>query len=97
MSKREKDVPQPAAAPESVAETSRAEKETKVKKEKKPSAESKKLHVEIARGNWKRLESYIDEFNKNPERMAPKMKQADVINKALEAYLQAGAAEKGKR
>jgi hypothetical protein len=68
-----------------------------VKKEKKPSADSKKLHVEIARGNWKRLESYIDEFNKNPERMAPKMKQADVINKALAVYLGAEVAEKGKR
>jgi len=97
MSKKEKDVVQVAATPESEAAAASPEKVTKVKKEKKPSAESKKLHVEIARGNWKRLESYIDEFNKNPERMTPKMKQADVINKALAAYLGADAAEKGKR
>jgi hypothetical protein len=94
MSKKGKDALQLAAAQESAAPTAIPEKETK---EKKPSADSKKLHVEIARGNWKRLESYIDEFNKNPERIAPKMKQADVINKALAVYLGAAVAEKGKR
>jgi len=90
MSKKAKDEARTSAKPasEGGAVAPAGQTEAKEKKQKKPTASSKKLHVEIARGNWKRLEKFIDDYNKDPERMTPKLKQADVINEALALYLQ---------
>lgn len=48
-----------------------------------------KVHIEIAAGNWKRLEAYQEEYNRSPSRLTPKVKLADVVNLALVEYLEA--------
>lgn len=48
---------------------------------------SEKIHVEIAMGNWTRMEDYIQSYNDSPERMTPRIKPADVVNDALAKYL----------
>ncbi len=47
---------------------------------------SKKVNIEIAPGNWVRLEKYINDFNDNPERTASKLKYTNVVNDALAVF-----------
>lgn len=60
------------------------------KSKKKGSAE--KLHVEIAPGNWARLEGRLKSYNNSPDRITPKIKPADVVNEALARFLKMGEA-----
>lgn len=57
----------------------------------KPDKSSKKkpgkLHVEIPKANWARLEAYLKAYNEDPGRLTPKLKPAHVINQALVHYL----------
>jgi hypothetical protein len=62
------------------------EDKKRVKKSDKEKS-SEKLHVEIAAGNWKKMEEYINGYNDSPNRVTPKIKIADVINQALVKYL----------
>ena len=55
-----------------------------------PVTESKRLHLRIARANWKRIEDEIEAFNHDPERIAPKISTAHVINRALARYFGLG-------
>ena len=52
----------------------------------KESIKSKKVNIEIAPGNWVRLEKYINDFNDNPERTASKLKYTNVVNDALSVF-----------
>jgi len=47
---------------------------------------SKKVNIEIAPGNWVRLEKFINDFNDNPERTASKLKYTNVVNDALAMF-----------
>jgi hypothetical protein len=51
-----------------------------------------KLHVEIPRANWERIEAYLKAYNEAEGRMTPKLKLADIVNQALVQYL-AGRSE----
>jgi hypothetical protein len=46
-----------------------------------------KLHVEIPKANWARLEAVIKAYNEDPARLTPKIKPAHVINEALVHFL----------
>lgn len=48
---------------------------------------AKKLHIEITPANWERMKEYVDLYNDDPQRVTPKCKPADVINRALHEYL----------
>ena len=60
-----------------------------VKAAKNPQAKSTKLHVEIPRANWERIEAYLKAYNDDPGRLTPKIKLAHVVNWALVEYLNA--------
>ncbi len=53
---------------------------------KKIENKTKKLHIEIMPANWSRLQAHIEAYNEDPERDAPRIKYAHVINAALRAY-----------
>jgi hypothetical protein len=53
-----------------------------MKKEK-----TKKLHFEVLSINSIKMDKYIEDYNKDNLRVTPKIKYADVINKALDKYL----------
>jgi hypothetical protein len=48
---------------------------------------AKKLHVEITPSNWQRMKEFIEAYNKDPRRLTPRYKPADVVNLALVALL----------
>ena len=75
----------PVTAKDRGAQDAHAQSEGKASK--KRVASSRKLHVEIARGNWKRLAAFIEAYNRDPGRVTPKIKPAHVINDALARYL----------
>jgi len=58
-----------------------------VKEKKEAIKKSGKLHVEIPKANWARLEAYMKAYNDDPGRLTPKLKPAHVINLALVHYL----------
>lgn len=64
------------------------------KRKKVKGVDSKKLHIEIARGNWKRMDAYISTYNSDPARITPKIGVAHVVNQALAGML--GATKGGK-
>lgn len=47
---------------------------------------SKKVNVEIAPGNRKRLTKYIIFYNEHPDRSRPALTQTDVLNEALDEF-----------
>ena len=49
----------------------------------------KKINVEIAPGNQARLRTYMEEYNSRPDRRTPKVKYTDVLNRALDQFLEA--------
>jgi len=50
-------------------------------------SQNSKLHFELTPANNKRLEAYIDSYNRNPGRVTPKIKTADVVNQAMDTWL----------
>jgi hypothetical protein len=50
---------------------------------------SKKINVEIAPGNRAKLEAYIKAYNARPDRKTPKVKYTDVLNAAVDQFLDA--------
>lgn len=59
---------------------------SKERRERKKKEKSK-LHVEIARANWTRLEAYMERYNSSEERLTAKIKPSDIINAALARFL----------
>ena len=49
----------------------------------------KKINVEIAPGNQARLKTFMEEYNSRPDRKTPKVKYTDVLNRALDQFLDA--------
>jgi hypothetical protein len=58
-----------------------------VKAAKSAKPKSTKLHVEIPRANWERIEAYLKAYNEDEGRTTPKIKLAHVVNSALVQYL----------
>jgi hypothetical protein len=58
-----------------------------VKAVKNAKPKSTKLHVEIPRTNWERIEAYLKAYNEDAGRITPKYKLAHVVNLALVQYL----------
>ncbi len=58
-----------------------------VKAMKSGKPKSTKLHVEIPRANWERIEAYLKTYNEGEGRTTPKIKLAHVVNLALVQYL----------
>jgi hypothetical protein len=50
---------------------------------------SKNINVEIAPGNQMKLEAYIESYNARPDRKTPKVKYTDILNAALDQFLDA--------
>ncbi len=48
---------------------------------------STRLHVEMPRANWERIEAYLKAYNESDLRQTPKIKLAHVVNMALVQYL----------
>jgi len=48
---------------------------------------SHKLHFELTPANNKRIEEFLHEYNMDPDRVTPKIKTADVVNRALDQWL----------
>ena len=59
------------------------------KKGSKESSGSKKINVEIAPGNRTALEAYIESYNARPDRTTPKIKYTDVLNLAVDRFMEA--------
>jgi|GEM_PF-1508417 hypothetical protein len=60
------------------------------KEEKGDRGSSKKVNVEIAPGNKKRLNEYIKSNNEHPDRSRPALTLTDVINEALDEFFSRG-------
>lgn len=58
------------------------------KQAKKAKPKSGKLHVEIPRANWERIEAYVQAYNDDASRLTPRIKAAHVINLALVKFLE---------
>ncbi len=58
-----------------------------VKSAKTTKKKPNKLHVEIPRTNWERIEAYLKAYNEDEGRMTPKFKLSHVVNQALVQYL----------
>ncbi len=50
-------------------------------------AKNRKLHFELTPANNRRLEEYIAMYNKDPGRVTPRIKTADVVNQSLDRWL----------
>ncbi len=61
----------------------------------------RKQHFELSPANKRRMDAYLEASNEDPERVTPRLKMADVVNLALDAWLGgrsiAGAAAKGSK
>jgi len=53
---------------------------------------SRKVNVQIAPGNRRRLLAYLRSFNENPDRSHPTVTLTDVLNTALDDFFTAEAA-----
>jgi len=53
------------------------------------------VNVEIAPGNQQRMEEYIAAYNARPDRRTPKKKYTDVVNEALDQFLETNLRRKG--
>jgi hypothetical protein len=52
-------------------------------------SKTRKLHFELTPANNRRIEEYIERYNRDPGRVTPKIKTADVVNLALDRWLSA--------
>jgi hypothetical protein len=59
------------------------------RKHEKGKAGSRKINVEIAPGNQRAMDRYIESYNARPDRKTPKIKYTDVVNSALDQLLSA--------
>ncbi len=57
------------------------------KKHDKGKADSRKINVEIAPGNQRAMDMYVESYNQRPERSTPKIGYTDVVNDALDRFL----------
>jgi len=48
---------------------------------------SRKINVEIAPGNQRAMDLYIEGYNRRPDRRTPKVGYTDVVNEALDRFL----------
>ena len=53
---------------------------------------SRKINVEIAPGNQRAIDLYIESYNRRPDRTTPKVGYTDVVNEALDRFLSSRAA-----
>ena len=58
-----------------------------VKPAKNGKVKAAKLHLEMPRANWERVEAYLKAYNEDEGRMTPKFKLAHVVNLALAQFL----------
>jgi hypothetical protein len=58
-------------------------------KGRKGKEHSHKINVEIAPGNQARMARFIEAYNTRPDRRTPKLKYTDVVNEALDRFLEA--------
>jgi len=56
---------------------------------KKGREHSHTINVEIAPGNQVRMARFIEGYNSRPDRRTPKLKYTDVVNEALDRFLDA--------
>ena len=47
------------------------------------------INVEIAPGNQEKMDLYIKAYNHMPDRATPKIKYTDLVNEALDTFLNA--------
>ncbi|HEY9595029.1 MAG TPA: hypothetical protein VHE79_11160 [Spirochaetia bacterium] len=57
------------------------------KKRKKTREKPHLVNVEIAPGNQRFLDAYIERYNGSPTRSTPRLSYADVVNDALDQFL----------
>jgi hypothetical protein len=57
------------------------------KKRERGKSESRKINVEIAPGNQQAMNRYIEAYNGRPDRTTPKLGYTDVVNEALDRFL----------
>jgi hypothetical protein len=50
------------------------------------SKDPKRINVQIAPAVRRSLESYLEQYNRRPDRATPKRKHTDVINEALSSF-----------
>jgi hypothetical protein len=50
--------------------------------------DSRKINVEIAPANRRKLDGYISSYNQKPDRATPVLKYTDVINEALHLFFE---------
>jgi hypothetical protein len=67
------------------------------KKHDKGKAGSRKINVEIAPGNQEAMDVYVESYNQRPERSTPKIGYTDVVNEALDRFLNAHAPRNGEK
>ncbi len=58
-------------------------------KGRKAKGHSHTINVEIAPGNQGRMSGFIEAYNARPDRRTPKLKYTDVVNEALDRFLDA--------
>ena len=66
-------------------------------KHDKGKADSRRINVEIAPGNQRAMDVYVESYNKRPERSTPKIGYTDVVNEALDKFLNSHAPRQGKK
>ena len=47
----------------------------------------RKQHFELSPANRRRLEAYLARHNEDPDRVTPRLKMGDVVNRALDIWL----------
>ena len=62
------------------------------KKHDRGKSDSRKINVEIAPGNQRAMDVYIDSYNRRPDRTTPRVGYTDVVNEALDRFLSGRAA-----
>ncbi|HEY9592825.1 MAG TPA: hypothetical protein VHE79_00010 [Spirochaetia bacterium] len=55
------------------------------KKQKKDKA--REINVEIAPGNQRAMDDFIERYNTSPDRATPKITYTDVVNDAIDQFL----------
>ena len=65
------------------------------KKHDKEKVDSRKLNVENAPGNQQAMDVYVESYNQRPDRTTPKIGYTDVVNDALDRFLNAHGPRRG--
>jgi hypothetical protein len=67
------------------------------KKHDKEKVDSRKINVEIAPGNQQAMDVYVESYNQRPDRTTPKIGYTDVVNDALDKFLNAHGPRQGAK